>query len=104
MIDGALGFWIALPQVFGMSRVQRCWKHKTSNVLNKLPRLQHGKANEALHQIWMAKSRVEDEAAFDHFLTVYELKYPKATECLAKDRDTLLTFYDFPAEDWCFSQ
>ena len=98
--DGALGFWKALPQVFGTTRWQRCWVHKTANVLNKLPLLQHGKAKEALHQIWMAESRVDAEQAFDLFLSSYEAKYPKATECLEKDRDSLLTFYDFPAEHW----
>src|SRR5262249_22599984 len=71
-----------------------------ANVLNKLPKLQHGKAKEALHQIWMAASRVDAEQAFDNFLSTYEAKYPKATECLAKDRHSLLTFYDFPAEHW----
>jgi transposase-like protein len=98
--DGALGFWKAVPQVFGTTRAQRCWVHKTANVLNKLPKGQQAKAKSALHQIWMAESRVDAEAAFDHFLMTYEAKYPKAAECLAKDRDILLTFYDFPAEHW----
>ena len=98
--DGALGFWKALPQVFGSTREQRCWVHKTANVLNKLPRSQQAKAKAALHEIWMAESRAAAEQAFDHFLTSYEAKYAKATECLAKDRNTLLTFYDFPAEHW----
>ena len=98
--DGALGFWKALPQAFGTTRAQRCWVHKTANVLNKLPKGQQAKGKEALHQIWMAESRVDADQAFDLFLATYEAKYPKATECLAKDRDTLLTFYDFPAEHW----
>ena len=98
--DGALGFWKALPQVFGHTRAQRCWVHKTANVLNKLPKGQQAKAKAALHEIWMAESRTAAEQAFDHFLTSYEVKYAKATECLAKDRDSLLTFYDFPAEHW----
>jgi putative transposase len=98
--DGALGFWKALPQVFGTTREQRCWVHKTANVLNKLPKGQQGKAKAALHEIWMAESRADAEQAFDHFLTAYEAKYPKATECLTKDRAALLTFYDFPAEHW----
>ncbi len=98
--DGALGFWKALPQVFGSTREQRCWVHKTANVLNKLPKGQQAKAKAALHEIWMAESRTAAEQAFDHFLTTYEAKYAKAAECLAKDRDTLLTFYDFPAEHW----
>jgi putative transposase len=98
--DGALGFWKALPQVFGSTREQRCWVHKTANVLNKLPKGQQAKAKAALHEIWMAESRAMAEQAFEHFLTTYEAKYPKASECLAKDREPLLTFYDFPAEHW----
>ncbi len=98
--DGALGFWKALPQVFGTTRGQRCWVHKTANVLNKLPKSQQAKAKAGLHEIWMAASRAAADQAFDHFLVTYEAKYAKATECLAKDRDTLLTFYDFPAEHW----
>ena len=74
--------------------------HKTANVLNKLPKGQQAKAKAALHEIWMAESRVAAEQAFDHFLTTYEAKYAKAVECLAKDRQALLTFYDFPAEHW----
>jgi transposase-like protein len=98
--DGALGFWKALPQVFGTTRAQRCWVHKTANVLNKLPQSQQAKAKAGLHEIWMAESRLDAEQAFELFLSTYEAKYPKATECLAKDRDPLLTFYDFPAEHW----
>lgn len=98
--DGALGFWKALPQVFGTTRTQRCWMHKTMNVLNKLPQGLQAKAKAEVHEIWMAECRVDAEQAFDNFMLTYEAKYPKATECLAKDRDTLLTFYDFPAEHW----
>jgi putative transposase len=98
--DGALGFWKALPQVFGTTRGQRCWVHKTANVLNKLPKSQQPKAKAALHEIWMAATRQDAERAFDHFLTVYRPKYPKAAACLEKDRASLLAFYDFPAEHW----
>lgn len=98
--DGALGFWKALPQVFGDTRWQRCWMHKTGNVLDKLPKHIQARAKENLHQIWMAETKENAEKAFDHFVKSYEAKYPKATECLAKDRDVLLTFYDFPAEHW----
>jgi putative transposase len=98
--DGALGFWKALPQVFGSTREQRCWVHKTANVLNKLPKSQQAKAKADIHEIWMAESRAAAELALDHFLVTYEAKYPKASECLAKDRNPLLTFYDFPAEHW----
>jgi transposase-like protein len=98
--DGGLGFWKALPQVFGVTREQRCWVHKTANVLNKLPKGSQGRAKGMLHEIWMAETKAAAEAAFDRFLGTYEAKYPKATECLGKDRDALLTFYDFPAEHW----
>jgi putative transposase len=98
--DGALGFWKALPQVFGTTRSQRGWVHKTANILNKLPKSQQPKAKAGLHEIWMAASHKEAETAFSRFLTVYRPKYPKAAECLEKDRETLLAFYDFPAEHW----
>jgi len=98
--DGALGFWKALPQVFGRTRGQRCWKHKTANVLNKLPKGLQAKAKADLNDIWMAAQRAQAEQAFDIFLGNYESKYPKASECLSKDREALLTFYDFPAPHW----
>ena len=98
--DGSLGFWKALPQVFGSTRAQRCWKHKTANVLNKLPTGLQAKAKADLNDIWMAESRAAAEQALDNFLLSYELKYPKASECLHKDRAALLTFYDFPALHW----
>lgn len=98
--DGALGFWKALPQVFGDTRWQRCWMHKTGNVLDKLPKHIQARAKENLHQIWMAETKENAEKAFNHFVESYEAKYPKAAECLSKDRDVLLTFYDFPAEHW----
>ena len=98
--DGALGFWKALPQVYPKTRTQRCWVHKTRNVLDKLPKRLHSEAKDKLHQIWMAPGRQEANEAFDHFIETYEAKYPKATDCLSKDRDVLLTFYDFPAEHW----
>ncbi len=98
--DGALGFWKALPQVFGSTRTQRCWKHKTANVLNKLPKGLQLKAKAELNDIWMAESRAAAEQAFDKFLLSYEAKYAKASECLNKDRTALLTFYDFPALHW----
>ena len=98
--DGALGFWKALPQVFGATREQRCWVHKTANVLNKLPKHLQPKAKSDLHQIWMAETRERAYVAFDVFVQSYEAKYPKAAQCLAKDKDRLLTFYDFPAEHW----
>jgi putative transposase len=98
--DGALGFWKALPKVWSKTRGQRCWVHKTANVLDKIAKGQQPKAKEMLHDIWMAASRVEAEKAFDLFVKTWEAKFPKATECLAKDREMLLVFYDFPAEHW----
>ena len=98
--DGALGFWKALDEVWPTTRAQRCWVHKTANVLNKLPNSLHAKAKRALHDIWMAETRKDAEAALDVFIETYSRKYEKAAECLAKDRDALLAFYDFPAEHW----
>jgi putative transposase len=98
--DGALGFWKAIAQVYPKTREQRCWVHKTANVLDKLPKRLQPEAKEKLHQIWMAATKADADQAFDLFLATYQAKYPKATECLAKDRDVLLTFYDFPAEHW----
>lgn len=98
--DGALGFWKALDEVWPKTRAQRCWVHKTANVLNKLPKSLHGKAKRALHDIWMAETRKDAHAAFDAFIESYGRKYDKAADCLRKDRDALLAFYDFPAEHW----
>lgn len=98
--DGALGFWKALPQVYPSTREQRCWVHKTANVLDKLPKRLQPEAKDKIHQIWMAPTKADADKAFDLFVATYEARYPKATECLSKDRDVLLTFYDFPAEHW----
>ena len=84
--DGALGFWKALPKVWPKTRGQRCWVHKTANVLDKMAKSQQPKAKEMLHDIWMAASRADAEKAFDLFLKTWEAKFPKATECLEKDR------------------
>jgi len=98
--DGALGFWAALREVFPETREQRCWVHKTANVLNKMPRSVQPKAKADLHEIWQAETREQANTAFDHFIEKYTAKYEAACECLKKDRDVLLTFYDFPAEHW----
>ena len=98
--DGALGFWSALEEVYPTTRQQRCWMHKSGNVLNYLPKSVRPKAKAALHEIWMAPSRAQAERAFDTWMQIYEPKYPKAVQCLRKDRDELLAFYDFPAEHW----
>ena len=98
--DGALGFWKALGEVWPKTREQRCWVHKTANVLNRLPKSQHAKAKRALQAIWMAETKTDADAAFDAFIESYQVKYDKAAECLRKDREALLAFYDFPAEHW----
>lgn len=98
--DGALGFWKALRKVFSQTLSQRCWVHKTANILNKLPKHSQDKAKQHIHDIWMAETRASAEKAFDLFVETYNAKYPKATQCLAKDREELLAFYDFPAEHW----
>ena len=98
--DGALGFWGALEEVFPTTRHQRCWMHKSGNVLNYLPTSTQAKAKVDLHQIWMAESRAMAEAAMGLFEEKYGAKYPRAVACLTKDREALLAFYDFPAEHW----
>lgn len=98
--DGALGFWKALKQVYPSTRQQRCWVHKTVNVLDKLPRGQQVSAKNMLHEIWMAATKQDAEKAMGKFAATYQAKYPKAVECLLKDKEELLAFYDFPAEHW----
>jgi putative transposase len=98
--DGALGFWAALAKVFPTTRPQRCWVHKSANVLNKLPKSVQPKATQALHAIWMAETRATAHRAFSQFVETFGAKYPAAVACLEKDRDELLAFYDFPAEHW----
>ena len=98
--DGALGFWAALRKEFPDTREQRCWVHKTANVLNKMPRSVQPKAKADLHEIWMAPTRDSGYRALDAFVEKYGAKYAAACECLTKDRDELMTFYDFPAEHW----
>ena len=98
--DGALGFWKAIEEVWPRTRSQRCWVHKTANVLNKLPKSRHSKAKRALQEIWMAETRNHADSAFDAFIETYAVKYDKAAACLVKDRETMLAFYDFPAEHW----
>src|SRR5271166_5101584 len=98
--DGALGFWQAIEEVSPKTRGQRCWVHKTANVLNRLPKSQQSKAKRALQDIWMAETKIDANAAFDAFVATYAIKYDKAVGCLTKDREALLAFYDFPAEHW----
>jgi putative transposase len=98
--DGAMGFWAALEEIWPQTAHQRCWVHKTANVLNKMPKSIQAKAKQDLHNIWMAESKAEANKALDLFLDKYGVKFHQAAHCLAKDRQELLTFYDFPAEHW----
>lgn len=98
--DGALGFWAALEEAWPETRGQRCWVHKTANVLNELPKSIQGKAKAGVHEIWMAETRAQAGKAFDRFVRDFGIKYPKAVDKLIKDRAVLLAFYDFPAEHW----
>jgi transposase-like protein len=98
--DGALGFWAALREIYPETREQRCWVHKIANVLDKLPKRLQARAKMLLHEIMRAPSRKDAEEEIAHFVEEYQARYPKATECLSTDKDTLLTFFDFPAEHW----
>ena len=98
--DGALGFWAALREVFPKAREQRCWVHKTANVLDKLPKKVQPHAKKLIHEMYMAKTKADALAAYDEFFKLYEAKYAKACACLAQDKDALFAFYDFPAEHW----
>jgi putative transposase len=98
--DGAMGFWGALEEVFPTTKHQRCWMHASGNILNYLPESVRAKAKHDLHQIWMAEGRAQAEEAVELFGEKYGAKYPRAVECLTKNRGPLLAFYDFPAEHW----
>lgn len=98
--DGALGFWKALRKIYPDTKQQRCWVHKTANILNKLPKSLQAKAKQQIHDIWLNETKEDANKSFDFFIKTYQAKYSNATECLAKDRDELLVFYDFPAEHW----
>jgi len=98
--DGAMGFWSAIEEVYAETKQQRCWKHKTANILNYLPKSSQPKAKQAIHEIWQAETKEVAEKAFELFIDTYEAKYPKATLCLQKDRVELMTFFTFPAKHW----
>ena len=95
-----MGFWAALHEVYGKARVQRCWVHKTANVLNAMPKSVQPKAKAHLKDIWMAETKAGANAAFDFLVDSYGVKYDRAVTCLTKDRADLLAFYEFPAEHW----
>lgn len=98
--DEALGFWKALSKVYPETIHRRCWVHKTANVLNKLPKVVQPKVKQELHEIWMAPTKKDAYKAFGIALKTYSSKYPKAMECLSKNKDEMLAFYDFPATHW----
>lgn len=98
--DGAVGFWGALREVFPETQEQRCWVHKTANILDKLPKSLHSKATSLIHEMYLSGSKDAALRAYDHFVRAYGDKYPKAVECLEKDKDVLFSFYDFPASHW----
>lgn len=98
--DGALGFWSALEEEFPPCRHQRCWVHKTANVLDKMPKSVQGYAKKLIHEMYMSPTRAKGLQVFESFITLYEAKYPKACECLRKDKERLFTFYEFPAMHW----
>lgn len=98
--DGALGFWKALRQVYPQAREQRCWVHKTANILTKLPQGQQESAKAKLQAVWMAETKAAATGAVEAFTSLYRDKYPKAVACLEHDREALLAFYDFPAQHW----
>lgn len=99
--DGALGFWAASREVYGNdTKEQRCWVHKTANILDKMPKGVQSKAKSMIHEMYMSETKKEALEAFNHFVASYNSKYPKAVECLVKDKDSLFSFYDFPAKHW----
>lgn len=98
--DGALGFWKALDEAFPTTRHQRCWLHKTLNVLDKFPKSMQPNAHKDLREIWLSPDRAAAEAAITTFAEKYAPKYARAVECLTKDSDQMLTFFDFPADHW----
>jgi transposase-like protein len=98
--DGCLGFWLALQEEYGPVPQQRCWVHKTANILDKMPKSIQGRAKALIHEMYLSPTRKAALAAYDQFINSYQAKYPKATDCLEKDKDWLFTFYDFPAQHW----
>jgi putative transposase len=98
--DGALGFWNAMEKIYPNAKHQRCWVHKTANILNKLPKSQQGNAKSLINEIYMSSTKKDALIAWNSFRTIYHEKYPKAVECLEKNKNDLLTFYDFPASHW----
>ena len=95
--DGAMGFWTALEEAFPETRHQRCWVHKSANVLDKLPKAVQPDAKRLIHQMYQSPTRAAAHKVYEHFLSLYQDRYEKACECLTKDEEILFTFYDFPS-------
>jgi putative transposase len=100
LVTGPWGFWVAMDEIFPHTRLRRCWVHKTANILNSMPKSSQPKAKETIHDIWQAETKINAEKAYKLFIEIYQVKYPKATLSLQKDREELLVFYDFPAKHW----
>ena len=98
--DGALGFWSALEEIYPTCKQQRCWVHKIANILNKMPKKTQDRAKDMIHNIFLSETKQDALECYDEFLEKYQVKYPKACECLSKDKDELFAFFDFPAEHW----
>ena len=98
--DGALGFWAAAAEELPGTRAQRCWVHKTANILDKMPKGVQSKAKGQIHDMYMAETKEDALKAYDEFMALYQAKFPRACECLSKDKEELFSFYDFPAEHW----
>jgi putative transposase len=98
--DGSLGFWAALAEIYPDTKRQRCWVHKTANILDKMPKSIQPKAKSIIHEMYMASTKEKADSAYDHFIKSFEHKYPKAVECLTKDKEDLFSFYSFPAAHW----
>jgi putative transposase len=98
--DGSLGFWKALAEIYSGTKQQRCWVHKTANILDKMPKSIQTRAKTMIHEMYLSPTKKSGLKVFDDFINLYEAKYPKACECLKKDKEVLFTFYDFPSMHW----
>ena len=98
--DGALGFWAALEEEYPRCRQQRCWVHKTANILDKMPKSVQANAKRMIHEMYMSPTKERALKAYDAFVAHYSAKYPGAAKCLEKDKEQMFGFYDFPAEHW----
>jgi transposase-like protein len=98
--DGSLGFWIALQEEYGLVAQQRCWVHKTANILDKMPKSVQGKPKQLIHEMYLAPTRKTALAAYEQFISSYQAKYPKASIAWRKTKNGCSAFYNFPAQHW----